>query len=204
MVLQITFYILYRLIVKNANNRGGNMDRTARKCYDVCKQTVKLEEICMKWARFLLTIPVLLLSIVFGYLYWGAHAEIAVNVQTAPAQAHSATYDSVVAAVQTGAAEAVYSTEAFTGAQDYTLVSTQVTMRNPGALPMEWVSCAYVPAGGDVALYEIEGLPADIGSQREITFFVRTICKNGTDVSSPALRITYYVAGQELVREIGG
>ena len=180
------------------------MDRTARKCYDVCKQSVNLEDISMKWARIILTIPVLLLTAVFGYLYWGAQAEIAVNVQTAPAQDHIATYDSVVAAVQTGAAEAVYSTEAFTGAQDYTLVSTQVTMKNPGALPMEWVTCKLQPDAGDVALYEIEGLPADIGSQQEITFFVRTIRKNGTNMDHPTLTNTYHVAGQQLERHIGG
>jgi hypothetical protein len=158
----------------------------------------------MKWARLLLTIPVLLLTAVFGYLYWGAQAEISVNVETAPAAEHIATYETVAAAIENGTAAEIYNAQALASAEDCTLVSVKVSMRNPGALPMEWVSCAYVPAGGDVALYEIEGLPADIGSQREITFFVRTICKNGTDVSSPALRITYYVAGQELVREIGG
>ena len=158
----------------------------------------------MKWARLLLTIPVLLLAFVFGYLYWGANADISMNVQTAPAQEHSATYDSVVTAVQTGAAEDVFTDAPFTGAQDYTLVSMQVTMRNPGVLPMEWVSCKYAGTNGDVALYEIEGLPADIGSQGEITFFVRTIRQSSVPMGNPALEIHYYVAGQEFVKTVGG
>lgn len=158
----------------------------------------------MKWARIILTIPVLLLTVVFGYLYWGANAEIGVDVQTAPAQEYEKTYNSVVAAVQTGAAEAVFTEESFTGAQDYTLVSVKVTMRNPGALPMEWVTCEYSPDDEDVALYAIEGLPADIGSEQEIEFDVQLIRRNGGTMDYPNLEITYYVAGQKIVRVIGG
>ena len=158
----------------------------------------------MKWARFILTIPVLLLTAVFGYLYWGAHAEIAVNVQTAPAQEHQATYDSVVTAVQTGIAAEVFSTEPFTGAENYTLVSVQVKMKNPGALPMEWVTCEYDSRMGDIAVYEIEGLPQDIASGEEITFFVRVIRRNDASADFPNITITYYVAGQPIRHTIGG
>lgn len=157
----------------------------------------------MKWARTLLTIPVLLLSLVFGYLYYGAQADFAVNLQTAPAQEHEATYNSVVAAVQTDVAQAVYTDEAFTGAQDYTLVSMQITMHNPGALPMEWITCEYLPGEGDVAVYEIEGLPADIGSEQDVVFYVRAIRKNG-GAGGNAARITYYVAGQKIVKDVQG
>ena len=155
----------------------------------------------MKWARTLLTIPVLLLTLVFCYLYYGAQADFAVNLQTAPAQEHEATYNSVVAAVQTGVAEAVHSDEPFTGAQDYTLVSMQITMHNPGALPMEWVTCEYQPGDGDVAVYEIEGLPADIGSEQDAVLYVRAIRRNGGAGGGKAV-VTYYVAGQRITKTI--
>lgn len=158
----------------------------------------------MKWARLILAIPVLLLSAVFGYLYWGAQAEIAVRVETAPAQEYQKTYDSIVGAVQNGIAAEVFVDEPFTGASDYTLVSVQVKMKNPGALPMEWVTCEYEPRTGDVVVYEIDSLPQDIGSGQELTFYVRLMRKNGGVMDHPNLTITYYVAGQQMQRVIGG
>jgi len=107
----------------------------------------------MKMARLLLTIPTLILSALFIYLCWGAQAEISVDMQTAPAQEYEKTYDSVVAAVQTGAAEAVFSEEAFAGAQDYTLVSLQATLHNRGALPLEWVTCEYLPGAWRMSIW---------------------------------------------------
>lgn len=156
----------------------------------------------MKMARTLLTIPTLILSVLFIYLCWGAQAEIAVETQTAPAQDYPKTYDSVVSAVQTGVAESVFMAEKFTGAEDYTLVSLQVTMHNRGALPLEWVTCEYMPGDGDVAVYEIEGLPADIGSDRDAVFYVRLIRKNGGTGAGGYAQITYYVAGQAVVKTV--
>lgn len=158
----------------------------------------------MKMARILLTIPTLILSVLFMYLCWGAQADVAVETQTAAAQEYSKTYDSVVAAVQTGAAQAVFTDEAFTGAQDYTLVSMQVTLHNRGALPLEWVTCEYAPGDGDVAVYEIDGLPVDIGSDQEASFFVRLIRKNGGTGAGGQAKITYYVAGQAIAKTIDG
>lgn len=154
----------------------------------------------MKMARILLTIPTLILSVLFMYLCWGAQADIAVETQTADAQEYPKTYESVVAAVQTGAAEAVFAEEAFTGAQDYTLVSMQISLHNRGALPLEWVTSEYAPGDGDVAVYEIEGLPVDIGSDQEAGFFVRLIRKNGGSGAGGQVRITYYVAGQAITQ----
>lgn len=158
----------------------------------------------MKWARLILLIPVLLLTAVFGYLYWGAQAEISVEVKTAPAQEHRKTYESVVAAVQNGIAADVYTEEAFTGAENYTLASVQVTMENPGALPMEWVTCEYAHRGGDVALYAIDSLPQDIAPGENITFELQLIRYAGAAMDYPTLTVTYYVAGQEITRSIGG
>ena len=154
----------------------------------------------MKMASMLLTIPTMILSALFIYLCWGAQADISVDVQTASAQEYPKTYDSVVAAVQTGAAEAVFSDAAFAGAQDYTLVSLQVTLHNRGALPLEWVTCEYLPGDGDMAVYEIEGLPTDIGSGQDAMFYVRLIRKNGG--TGGQAKITYYVAGQSIVKTI--
>lgn len=158
----------------------------------------------MKWARLLLTIPVLLLTAVFGYLYWGAQAEISVNVETAPAAEHIATYETVAAAIENGTAAEIYNAQALASAEDCTLVSVKVSMRNPGALPMEWVTCAFTPRSGDIALYAIEGLPEDISSEETIHFELQLIRLTDSVMDYPNLTVTYYVAGQELTHVIGG
>ena len=155
----------------------------------------------MRIWKVTLTVLVVCLALATGYLVYGAQAHVSVQVETAAAQEHTATYDSVVAAVQSGAAERVLSAEAFTGAADYTLVSMRVTVQNPGLLPMEWLTCEYLPAPGDVAVYEVTELPADVAPGGEKSFFVRLIRKNG-GTESGGLRLTYYVAGQAIPKEI--
>lgn len=155
----------------------------------------------MRIWKVTLTVLVVCLALATGYLVYGAQARASVLVVTAPAQDYADVYDSVVTAVQSGAAERVLSTEAFTGAADYTLVSMQVTVQNPGLLPMEWLTCEYVPASGDMAVYEVTELPADVAPGGKMSFFVRLIRKNG-GTEDGSLRLTYYVAGQAITKEV--
>ncbi len=156
----------------------------------------------MRILKVTLTVLVVCVALVTGYLVYGAQADLSLWVVTAAAQDYPDVYDSVVQAAQNGAAERVISEEAFTGAADYTLVSMQVTVRNPGLLPMEWLTCEYVPAQGDVAVYEVTELPMDVAARRERSFFVRVIRKNDA-AGNGRLRLTYYVAGRAITKELG-
>lgn len=156
----------------------------------------------MRILKVTLTVLVVCVALVTGYLVYGAQANLQLRVETAAAQDYPDVYDSVVQAVQSGAAEQVLSEEAFTGAADYELVSMQVTVRNRGLLPMEWLTCEYVPAQGDVAVYEVTELPMDVAARSERSFFVRVIRKNGA-TGNGRLKLTYYVAGKAVTKEVG-
>lgn len=155
----------------------------------------------MRVWKVALTVAVICAALVTGYLVYGAQAQVSVSVETAAAQEYAGVYDSVVQAVQTGAAEAVLSAETFAGAENYTLVSMQVTVKNPGLLPMEWLTCEYAAGQGDIAVYEMTELPLDIAPRSEQTFFVRLIRRNDA-AGDGTLKLTYYVAGNAITKEI--
>ena len=155
----------------------------------------------MRVLKAALTAAVICAALLTGYLIYGAQAELSGTVETAPAQEHADVFDSVARAVQRGTVAQALTQESLDGAENYTLVSIKVRVKNRGLLPMEWMTCAYEAAPGDIAVYSITELPMDVPARSERTFFVRVIRHNG-DVQTGKLVMTYYVAGREITKTL--
>ena len=137
---------------------------------------------------------------VVGVLIYGSQAEVTCTQDSIPAVNRADVFQNVEQAIDSGTVVKQIVREPLGDISGYSLAQFTVTVRNLGYLPMEWMTCDYIGAAGDVAVYDIIGLPADIPAKGEITFTIQLLRKSDA-AGRGTLRLNYYVAGNSITKD---
>ena len=154
----------------------------------------------MRKLTALLSIAFILLLGFAGWFYLGGTLRAEPYIQTARASDYPEAFASIRRLVYAGQSPQILGGSGIDESpDDYILVDINVTLRNPGLFPAEWLHVSVAPAEGDIAVYALTGEGGDIAPRDGGRVNVKLITTARPDVER-AVTVQYYVHGMK--REI--
>lgn len=146
----------------------------------------------MKKLNIFLAVILAILVILVAYFLLGGTLSAAVHSVSAPASEQPEAFQSIQNILAASAAPDQYSS-APESADGCTLIDANITLRNRGLFPAEWVSIHVTPVPGDIAVYSLtgEGTSIPTGGSGQVNLKLIT-----TDAAaSRTVELRYYVFG---------
>ena len=132
------------------------------------------------------------LVLLTGYFFIGGTLFYDVSVETANAGDFPEAFSAIEGIIDGGSAFETYRLTDLGAAEDCTLTSITVRLKNYGAFPCEWLEISMVPAAGDVAAYSVTGYADTVDGFGSGQVNLKLI-SHGTGPRT--VEISYYVFG---------
>lgn len=138
---------------------------------------------------------ILILILAFGaFFFAGGTLRADVSSISARAADYPEAFESIQNVISSGSAPQIFSSEALTNPEDYSLVDINISLTNRGVFDAEWLNIQVEGVTGDAAVYSLSGngvdVPARSGAQANLKLITRAPADVKRDIT-----IQYYVYG---------